>query len=1359
MESDPVAMWTKLESHHRKQRPAARFMAYDQLFSIRKREEESLSSLMVRVDDAMRTIQNLRSSGFTLENLEEELLCMAMIRALPIPEYQPFISSLNILSEFNKAKLQEAFSMEEATRQSRAVVDPVLAQRTSTPTTSSPSASTSTNCEFCGRRGHVMANCFKFKAHRTAAQEEVKQDMRKRGGKGQTSANQTQETNTTTAPVTEFAGNACLSSVSETGSDWCADSGASSHMTPHRHFFTSYTPFETPIRLADGNIIYSAGIGSVRFQPVIKGKLGRLLEIERVLHVPALRSNLLSVLYLVRKKAFYVTLHCNTIYFRLARQLVFTATIKENNCGYLDGHTVLPKSLSAMSASTCPLDITLWHRRFAHLNVDSVKRIIRDDLVTGLVIKSSTAPDPICAPCLAGKQHRGPIPKTATRATGLLDLIHSDVHGPLPVQSRTGHFRYWISFIDDKSRFWAIAPIQCKSDAFDAFKRFKVFAENQTGCKIKRLRDDKGGEYMSTEFNNFLADAGILREHTIRNEPHQNGVAERANRTLAEGITAALVESHLPASFWNDALGAYVHIHNRSPTAALDSGTPYSHWYGRKPDVSHLRVFGCAAYVHLQKDQRTPKGLGSHTQHCVFIGYPAEFKGWTFINVTTKQVVVSNAATFDERYFPGLRLFNSPAAGPAPALPDLVDCPVKDTPGQVGVYVPATPADDDSDDDDVPVAPPPVQLPVLPIAPPTPPPASPPPPPTPPIAQRRLKRNAAPPQRLIGGTWRNPTPIVQESDDDDSPDELDVISDQEQIPIFGDDPAADGVKAEEEALHAGLGHAFVGLGDTTQTLSIADAFEFAFKISSTHSSHAGDPETFAQAMRRPDADHWFKAAEDEMQSLLENGTWELVKLPPGRQAIGSRWVFRVKRNSDGSIERYKGRVVAQGFSQRPGFDYTETFAPTAKWAALRAILAVAALEDLELESVDISSAFLNGTTDADVYMRQPPGFEQGGPEWVCKLRKALYGLKQAGRQWHIKLDQEFTGMGFSLVRCDHSIWVWKRGDQRILVPVFVDDLTIAARNKADVEKVKSELRQRFKLRDLGPTSFLLGVHIIRDRSQRKLTMSQRQYTLDMLERYGMSDCSPVTTPMNPSVKLSTSDSPSTPDQVTAMKDIPYINAVGSLMYLAVATRPDIAYAVGVLCRFNSNPGPAHWTAVKHLFRYLKGTLDMKLVYAPSPDSTHLFTSYSDADHGANPDNGRSTTGSVIKMGTGAISWASKLQSIVTLSTTEAEYVAAVTTAQEILWLCNLFTEFGYSFNDASPLFVDNQSAISVAKNPEHHGRMKHLDLRFYWLRDVVKSKAISITYVPTADMPADILTKPLGRLKVAAARTLLGLEL
>jgi hypothetical protein len=253
----------------------------------------------------------------------------------------------------------------------------------------------------------------------------------------------------------------------------------------------------------------------------------------------------------------------------------------------------------------------------------------------------------------------------------------------------------------------------------------------------------------------------------------------------------------------------------------------------------------------------------------------------------------------------------------------------------------------------------------------------------------------------------------------------------------------------------------------------------------------------------------------------------------------------------------------------------------------------------------------------------------------------------------------------------------------------------------------------------------------------------------------MKDCKPVKTPMDPSTPLSKKQEPQSNEEKKEMENVPYLIAVGALNYLAITTRPDISYTVGVLARFNTNPGPAHWKAVKHLFRYLKGTMDLKLTY--SPTSSNDFETFVDADHGGDKDSGKSTTGYALRVGSGVTSWSSKRQSIVALSTTEAEYVAATSAGAESIWMEQLLDELGYPMTNAPTLHMDNQSALSVAKNPEHHGRMKHLDLRFFWLQEAIDTEQLQVQYLPTSDMPADILTKALPRVLVEQHRQSLGL--
>jgi hypothetical protein len=390
-------------------------------------------------------------------------------------------------------------------------------------------------------------------------------------------------------------------------------------------------------------------------------------------------------------------------------------------------------------------------------------------------------------------------------------------------------------------------------------------------------------------------------------------------------------------------------------------------------------------------------------------------------------------------------------------------------------------------------------------------------------------------------------------------------------------------------------------------------------------------------------------------------------------------------------------------------------------------------------------------------MKQLEGFHQGGDNWVAKLRKGLYGLKQSGRLWYEKLGKVLDGLGFKRLQSDASIYIYTSdAGTRLVIPVFVDDLTIISPSKVDIDHVKAQLRDVFKLRDLGPISFLLGVQIDYDRNARTIALSQKQYILDILERAGMSDCHPVTRPMDSGSKLSKEMEPQTKEEADEMKSVPYIHLVGAVNYLAISTRPDISFTISQLARFNTNPGIQHWCTLKHLLRYLKGSADLRLVYSPTQDP-ELFTTYVDADHGGDVDTGKSTTGYLVKMGTGAVAWSSKKQSIVALSTTEAEYVAAVSAGMEIVWTRNLFGELGVDFSSSSTLHIDNQSAIQVAKNPEHHGRMKHLDLRYFWLRDAVSKGIIGVKYIATKLQVADILTKALPRITMEEHRAQMGL--
>lgn len=406
-----------------------------------------------------------------------------------------------------------------------------------------------------------------------------------------------------------------------------------------------------------------------------------------------------------------------------------------------------------------------------------------------------------------------------------------------------------------------------------------------------------------------------------------------------------------------------------------------------------------------------------------------------------------------------------------------------------------------------------------------------------------------------------------------------------------------------------------------------------------------EPRNLAEAQASPDWPHWKAAMEKEIANLREHDTYDLVEPPSGANIVGSRFVFRIKRDADGSITQYKARLVAQGFTQVPGIDFNETFAPVAKLSSIRTLLALAARYDWELEQMDVKSAYLNGKLDETIYMRQPPGSAVDGQEHlVCSLKKTLYGLKQAGRGWYKTLSEAMAAMGFARCASDHAVWYRRDGESAIIVASSVDDLTITG-TPDFVGSFKLDINSRFEMSDLGAMRWILGIEVKRDREAKTIAISQRSYIDTIVARFNLEDANPTPTPMQPGGALGQHQSPATPRQFEDMRDVPYREAVGSLMYAATGTRPDIMFAVTALSQFMQNPGRPHWEAVKRVLRYLKGTRELCLVYGSKREG---LQGYSDADWGSSTEHRHSISGYVFTLDGGAISWSAKKQNVVAL---------------------------------------------------------------------------------------------------------------
>ncbi|RVW18006.1 Retrovirus-related Pol polyprotein from transposon TNT 1-94 [Vitis vinifera] len=471
----------------------------------------------------------------------------------------------------------------------------------------------------------------------------------------------------------------------------------------------------------------------------------------------------------------------------------------------------------------------------------------------------------------------------------------------------------------------------------------------------------------------------------------------------------------------------------------------------------------------------------------------------------------------------------------------------------------------------------------------------------------------------------------------------------------------------------------------------------------------GEPECYDEALQDENSSKWELAMKDEMDSLLGNQTWELTELPVGKKALHNKWVYRIKNEHDGS-KRYKARLVVKGFQQKEGIDYTEIFSPVVKMSTIRLVLGMVAVENLHLEQLDVKTAFLHGDLEEDLYMIQPEGFiVQGQENLVCKLRKSLYGLKQAPRQWYKKFDNFMHRIRFKRCEADHCCYVKSFDNSYIILLLYVDDMLIAGSDIEKINNLKKQLSKQFAMKDLGAAKQILGMRIIRDKANGTLKLSQSEYVKKVLSRFNMNEAKPVSTPLGSHFKLSKEQSPKTEEERDHMSKVPYASAIGSLMYAMVCTRPDIAHAVGVVSRFMSRPGKQHWEAVKWILRYLKGSLDTCLCFT---GASLKLQGYVDADFVGDIDSRKSTTGFVFTLGGTAISWTSNLQKIVTLSTTEAEYVAATEAGKEMIWLHGFLDELGKK-QEMGILHSDSQSAIFLAKNSAFHSKSKHIQTKYH----------------------------------------------
>ncbi|KAM1557067.1 hypothetical protein ACFX10_040537 [Malus domestica] len=787
-----------------------------------------------------------------------------------------------------------------------------------------------------------------------------------------------------------------------------------------------------------------------------------------------------------------------------------------------------------------------------------------------------------------------------------------------------GGFSDYITFTDDHSRFGYVYLMKYKSESFERFKEFKNEVEKQTRKQIKILRSDRGGEYLSNEFLDYLKECGIISQWTPPGTPQLNGVSERRNQTLMNMVRSMMSSADLPVTFWGYALYTAAYLLNRVPSKSV-SQTPYEIRHGRKPSLKHIKIWGCEAYV--KKLEATK--LEARSVRCYFVGYPKETMRYEFYHPDDQKVFVARTAKFleDEFVLKGTiskqmevnEINNEPQTSTRH-----IDNPVPE-----------------------------------------------------PLAPRRSERVSKPPKRYG------------------------LDNDFDELYLLGDNETKE------------------------------------------------DPRDYTEAMSDIDSKKWQEAMKFEMDSMYQNQVWTLVDPPEGIVPVGNKWVFKRKIGVDGNVETYKARLVAKGYRQREGIDYEETLSPVAMIKSIRILLAIAAYHDYEIWQMDVKTAFLNGYLEEELYMTQPEGFvSKSEKPKVCKLQRSIYGLKQASRSWNIRFDTEIKTFGFAQNEDDNCVYQKVVREAVVFLVLYVDDILLFGNDTAVLSSVKVWLSKTFHMKDLGDASYVLGIKLYRDRSRKLIGLSQSMYIDKVLSRFQMEQSKKGFLPVGHGIHLSKSMEPKTPEEIRQMSCIPYASAIGSLMYAMICTRPDIAYAVSITSRYQSNPGSEHWTAVKTVLKYLRRTKDMFLVYGGA--SELRVEGYTDADFQSDVDDRSSNSGYVFTLNGGAVSWKSKKQSVIADSTTEAEYVAAAEAGKEAFWMMKFITELGVVPTITSPvtMYCDNNGAIAQAKEPRAHQKNKHIDRRFNIIRRYAAEGKINILKVASADNVADPLTKPMSQIQL-----------
>ncbi|KAI5748286.1 hypothetical protein M8J77_023876 [Diaphorina citri] len=1091
------------------------------LNSLKYNEKESLDKFLIKFDEMLR---KLADADVKME--ESEKICCLLL-ALPdsfnyvVAAIETMVSKEELTLDFVKNRLLD----EDLKRSSKCGTSASRVEETS----SHSFAAFRFNCHFCGKPGHKRSQCYERmkkeknqmditcykcgKLGHKSNQCKSRFVPRNQGGKfHENSGSRSNHGNSKGYPK-QFSNYAdessnekkvCFLNTSNHEDEkvknadlkqlnFVVDSGCTDHIVNDISVFHDYIELKNPIKIniaKDDQCMSAVGIGTIETYITYGGNT-TYCTLKNVLYVPSSRKNLLSV---KRLDKFQVLFEHGSVKIIHNNEIIVMG-LKSNL--YEITFNVL-QNISESCVSELDKDV-LWHRRFGHISFHGLKEMINKKLVNGIDQGIQIDTNKICEPCIKGKMTRLPFSKTRDRANDILQIVHTDLCGPIDPISHEG-YRYILTFLDDYSHFLYVYLLKEKSEVFDKFKEYFYYTKSLFNKTVNKLRCDNGGEYKSKNLIDFCNENGVLIDYTISYTPELNGKSERVNRTIIEKARTMLSEANVPKVHWSSAVYTAVYLLNRSYTTCVDNKTPAEVWYNQKPDISNLKVYGCIVYYHVPKQLRSK--LDEKAKKGVFLGYC--LNGYRVLDIDKDVIVSVRDVKFIEDVFH-----------------------FREDMSNVNIDL-----SQDSDLENVS------------------------------IIHRKL-----------------PTVSINNNPCNN----IETRVDEPNVPHIDRDINKRQIKLPRK------------LSDYEMYMALC-GINYVDNI----------PQNYDEALASQDKELWLEAMSKEINSIEENKTWSVVPKPVDKQVLSSKWVYAYKEHEFGE-EKYKARLVVRGFAQDDEtFSFDEIYSPVAKMTTIRTLLAVAVEKDLHLHQLDVNTAFLNGHLENDVYLYPPKGLDvENGT--VLKLNKALYGLKQASYCWNKRLNETLQNLNFKRSEKDYCLYTLNNNGEMLYLIVFVDDIILASKSIDLINIVKSQIGNVFKIKDKGQVKNFLGLEIEHDMENGILKIKQSSYIDKMLKRFNMEDCNETPIPIDPKFSLD--------DNACEEKTKrPYRELIGSIMYLMLATRPDLSFCINFFSRYQNNYCEQLWQSLKRVLRYIKGTRDFGLIYEKSSEDI-ILDAYVDSDWG------------------------------------------------------------------------------------------------------------------------------------------------